>query len=96
VVAAEILINTPLMADLIRKGQIHAMKELMARSRNQGMCTFDQALYDLYQHGRISYEDALASADSANDLRLMVKLGENKTASESFSSSLDGVTLQED
>lgn len=71
----EVMINTPLAADLVRKGEVHKLKELMTRSREQGMQTFDQALYDLYNEGSITYEDAIAHADSANDLRLMIKLG---------------------
>ncbi|MGZ8143735.1 MAG: ATPase, T2SS/T4P/T4SS family, partial [Methylosarcina sp.] len=73
--AVEILINTPLAKDYIRKGQVHKLKELMKDSREQGMQTFDQALYDLYVSGKISYEDALNSADSRNEVRLMIKLG---------------------
>lgn len=73
--AVEILINTPLAKDYIRKGEIHKLKELMKDSREIGMQTFDQALYDLYVDGKISYEDALNSADSRNDVRLMIKLG---------------------
>lgn len=72
--AIEILINTPLVADNIRKGEVHTIKEIMTKSTEQGMQTFDQALYSLYAAGEISYESALASADSANDLRLMIKL----------------------
>ena len=75
--AVEILINTPLAADQIRKGEIHKLKELMKNSREHGMQTFDQALYDLYQAGKITYEDALHSADSKNEVRLMIKLGES-------------------
>jgi twitching motility protein PilU len=71
----EIMLNTPLMADLIRKGEVHKLKELMKSSRELGMQTFDQALFDLYQEGKISYEDALNSADSRNEVRLMIKLG---------------------
>lgn len=70
----EVLINTPLASDLIREGEVHKLKELMKRSREQGMITFDQALYDLYQEGEITYEDALRYADSANEVRLMIKL----------------------
>ncbi|MCX8048112.1 MAG: PilT/PilU family type 4a pilus ATPase [Methylohalobius sp.] len=73
--AVEILINTPLAADLIRKGEVHQLKDLMKRSREHGMQTFDQCLYDLYRQGKISYEDALAAADSRNEVRLMIKLG---------------------
>jgi twitching motility protein PilU len=72
--AVEILINTPLVSDLIRKGEVHKLKELMVRSNELGMQTFDQALFQLYNDGVINYEDALAAADSKNDLRLMIKL----------------------
>ncbi len=72
--AVEILLNTPLVADLIFKGEVHSLKEAMAKSREQGMQTFDQALFDLYDAGRISYEDALRNADSVNELRLRIKL----------------------
>ena len=72
--AIEVLINTPLVADNIRKGEVHEIKEIMTKSAELGMQTFDQALYGLYTAGEISYENALASADSANDLRLMIKL----------------------
>jgi twitching motility protein PilU len=73
--AVEILINTPLAKDYIRKGEIHKLKELMKDSREQGMQTFDQALYDLFAAGKISEQDALNSADSRNEVRLMIKLG---------------------
>ncbi|PAU85899.1 type IV pili twitching motility protein PilT [Pseudomonas sp. WN033] len=73
--AIEVLLNTPLAADIIRKGEVHELKPLMARSNELGMQTFDQALYKLYSAGEITYEDALLHADSANDLRLMIKLG---------------------
>ncbi|MCQ8129691.1 PilT/PilU family type 4a pilus ATPase [Methylomonas rivi] len=73
--AIEILLNTPLVSDLIRKGEVHKLKELMKNSREHGMQTFDQALYDLYTAGKISYEDALNAADSRNEVRLMIKLG---------------------
>jgi len=72
--ATEVLINTPLVADNIRKGEVHVIKEIMSKSTEQGMQTFDQALYGLYAAGEINYDNALASADSANDLRLMIKL----------------------
>ncbi|MCG6886368.1 MAG: PilT/PilU family type 4a pilus ATPase [Proteobacteria bacterium] len=94
--AVEVLINTPLMADLIRKGEIHQMKPLMAKSTQQGMKTFDQALYELYKNGDITYEDAINHADSANELRLMIKLGETKGADvEQMTSSLAGITLED-
>ena len=73
--AVEILINTPLVADIIRKGEVHTLKELMERSTELGMQTFDQSLYQLYCDGVISYENALQYADSQNNLRLMIKMG---------------------
>jgi len=73
--AMEILLGTPLVSDLIRKGEVHKLKELMQNSRELGMRTFDQALFDLYTEGKISYDDAINSADSKNEVRLMIKLG---------------------
>ena len=72
--AVGILLNSPLIADLVFKGNIPEIKEIMKRSRELGMQTFDQALFGLYEDGRISYEDALRNADSVNDLRLQIKL----------------------
>ncbi|MGR8940740.1 MAG: PilT/PilU family type 4a pilus ATPase [Gammaproteobacteria bacterium] len=89
--AVEILINTPLAKDYIRKGEVHKLKELMKQSREQGMQTFDQALYDLYVAGKISYEDALNSADSKNEVRLMIKLGAESIGSTAG----DGMVLTE-
>lgn len=76
----EILINTPLVSDHIRKGDIHLVKELMSKSTEQGMQTFDQALFKLYMDGQITFDAALAHADSANDLRLMIKLSDREPA----------------
>jgi len=81
VAAIEILLNSPLIQDLIFKGEVHEIKEVMKRSRELGMQTFDQALFDLYESDMISYEDALRNADSLNDLRLKIKL-EGKNAKE--------------
>jgi len=72
--AVEVLLNSPLISDLIFKGEIHEIKEIMKKSRELGMQTFDQALFDLYEQGRISYEDALRFADSTNEVRLNIKL----------------------
>ena len=72
--AVEILLNSPLIADLIFKGEIHEIKEIMKKSRELGMKTFDMALFDLFEEGRISYDDALRFADSMNEVRLMIKL----------------------
>jgi len=74
VAAIEIMINSPLISDLVFKGDVHEIKEVMKRSRELGMQTFDQALFDLYEGDLISYEDALRNADSVNDLRLAIKL----------------------
>jgi len=89
----EVLLNTPLAADLIRKGEVRKLKELMKRSSEQGMQTFDQALYVLYTRGEITYEDAIAHADSANDLRLMIKLERDDNA-EVLEKSTAGLTLE--
>ena len=74
-VALEVLFNTPLVADTIRRGDTHLLKDLMQRSADLGMRTFDHAIYELYSQGEISYEEALLNAESANEVRLMVKLG---------------------
>ena len=72
--AIEVMLNSPLIADLILKGEIHTIKEIMGKSNELGMKTFDQALFDLYEADHISYEDALRNADSMNELRLQIKL----------------------
>jgi twitching motility protein PilU len=72
--AVEIMLNSPLISDLIFKGEVHEIKEIMKKSRELGMQTFDQHLFELYENGSISYEDALRNADSVNELRLMIKL----------------------
>jgi len=78
-VAIEIMLNSPLISDLIFKGQVHEIKELMKKSRELGMQTFDQSLFELHEADMITYEDALRNADSVNDLRLAIKL-EGKAA----------------
>jgi|TARA_Y100001936_G_scaffold252676_1_gene313503 twitching motility protein PilU len=90
----EILLNTPLAADLIRKGEVAALKDLMRQSTEQGMQTFDQALYDLYVAGEITYQDAIAHADSANDLRLLIKLGADNDVDQMHSAA-GNLTMQE-
>ncbi|MEE4303632.1 MAG: PilT/PilU family type 4a pilus ATPase [Wenzhouxiangella sp.] len=94
-VALEILLNTPLIQEKIRKGKIEELKELMKDSRHHGMVTFDQSLLELYQEGLISYEEALRHADSANDLRLAVKLSEGGDA-DSLSGKLQDLNLIDD
>ncbi|GAB3040465.1 PilT/PilU family type 4a pilus ATPase [Acinetobacter apis] len=85
--AIEILINSPLISDYIRKGQVNEIKEVMTKSRELGMQTFDQALHDLYNEGMISYEDALKHADAPNDLRLKIKLASGNKGEEGSSES---------
>ena len=92
--AVEVLLNTPLASDLILKGQIHELKDLMKRSREHGMITFDQALYELYLEGEITEQDALKYADSANEVRLMIKLGDNTPGNRSRD--LDAAMLVDD
>ena len=76
--AVEIMLNTPLISDLIFKGEVAEIKEIMKKSRNLGMQTFDQALFDLFEANVITYEDALRNADSLNDLRLQIKLSSQR------------------
>lgn len=92
--AIEIMINSPLMSDHIRKGEVHLLKELMARSRDLGMQTFDQALFDLYVDEHITYDDALLHADSANDLRLRIKLHEKDA--DALTDSTEGLQVDMD
>lgn len=91
----EVLLNTPLASDLIRKGQVSELKELMKKSTELGMQTFDQALYELYDAGEITYEDALAHADSPNDLRLLIKLG-SETDAAYLSNAADELSIEND
>ncbi|HLR87791.1 MAG TPA: PilT/PilU family type 4a pilus ATPase [Wenzhouxiangella sp.] len=91
-VALEVLLNTPLIQEKIRKGKVEDMKEIMENSTHHGMVTFDQSLHDLYQEGLISYDEALKHADSANDLRLKIKLSEGGDA-ESLSGHLQDLHL---
>ncbi len=92
--AIEILINTPLMADLILKGEIHEIKSLMKKSGELGMRTFDQALFELYREGEISQEEALRNADSPNEVRLMIKLDEQGEDEAALTAGLEGLTLE--
>jgi twitching motility protein PilU len=92
----EILINTPLVSDLIKKGEVHLLKEQMKRGAEQGMITFDQSLYNLYKEGEISYDDAIMHADSANEVRLMIKLGDENLASTSAATAFGKADLMED
>jgi twitching motility protein PilU len=79
IAAVEVMLNTPLVSDLIFKGEVSGIKELMKRSRELGMQTFDQSLFDLYENNLVNYEDALRNADSVNDLRLQIKLNSQRS-----------------
>jgi twitching motility protein PilU len=93
VAAVEVLLNTPLVSDLIFKGEVSEIKELMKRSREQGMQTFDQALFDLYESGTISIEDALRNADSLNDLRLQIKLRSQRARNPDLSAGTENMRV---
>ncbi len=93
-VAVEVMLGTPLVQDYIRKGEIHKLKDVMKESTNLGMRTFDQSLFELYQAGEIRYEDALRYADSANEVRLKIKLAQGGDA-HTLSQGMDGVELVE-
>jgi len=85
IAAVEVLLNTPLISDMIFKGEVGEIKEIMKKSRNLGMQTFDQALFDLFECNQISFEDAIRNADSANDLRLQIKLNSQRARSTDLS-----------
>jgi twitching motility protein PilU len=93
VAAVEIMINSPLISDLIFKGEVHEIKEIIAKSREMGMQTFDQALFDLHEADQITFEDALRNADSVNDLRLKVKLEGKASKDKDLSSGLDHLNI---
>jgi twitching motility protein PilU len=91
--AIEIMLNSPLISDQIFKGNVHEIKEIMSKSRESGMQTFDQALFDLYESGVISYEDALRNADSVNDLRLRIKLDSKESKEKDLMSGIDHLKI---
>ena len=93
-VAMEVLLGTPLVQDYIRQGEVHKIKDIMKESTNLGMRTFDQSLFELYQAGEISYEDALRHADSSNEVRLRIKLAQGGDA-HTLSAGMEGVELIE-
>ena len=93
IAAVEILLNTPLIADLIFKGEVAEMKDLMKRSRELGMQTFDQALFDLYESHAVTLEDVLRNADSLNDLRLQIKLHSNRARNRDLSAGTEHLTI---
>jgi len=93
VAAIEIMLNTPLISDLIFKGDVHELKEIMRKSRELGMQTFDQALFDLYEAGLISYEEAMRNADSMNELRLAIKLHGHEAKDRDMMSGIDHLNI---
>jgi twitching motility protein PilU len=93
VAAVEILLNTPLIADMIFKGEVAEIKELMKRSRELGMQTFDQSLFDLYENQLVTYEDAIRNADSVNDLRLQIKLNSQRARNPDLSAGTEHLTV---
>jgi twitching motility protein PilU len=91
--AVEVMLNSPLISDLIFKGDVHEIKEIMSKSREMGMQTFDQSLFDLYEEGKISYEDGLRNADSVNDLRLKIKLQSKESKGRDALAGLDHLDI---
>jgi twitching motility protein PilU len=93
VAAVEILLNTPLISDLINKGEVTEIKELMKRSRELGMQTFDQALFDLFENNLVTYNDAVRNADSVNDLRLQIKLHSKRARNMDLAAGTEHLTI---
>ena len=93
VAAVEIMLNSPLISDLIFKGDVHEIKEIMKKSRELGMQTFDQHLFELYESGQITYEDALRNADSVNELRLMIKLQGKEAKDRDLSTGIEHLNI---
>ncbi|KAF1048912.1 PilT/PilU family type 4a pilus ATPase [Xylophilus sp.] len=91
--AVEIMLNTPLISDLIFKGEVAEIKDIMRKSRNLGMPTFDQALFDLFEANLVTYEDALRNADSLNDLRLQIKLNSQRAKSADLAAGTESLAI---
>ncbi|MES2483856.1 MAG: PilT/PilU family type 4a pilus ATPase [Pseudomonadota bacterium] len=91
--AIEVMLNSPLVSDLIFKGEVGTVKEIMKKSRNLGMQTFDQALFDMFEGNTITYEDALRNADSVNDLRLQIKLHSQRAKTQNLSAGTEGLAI---
>jgi twitching motility protein PilU len=89
----EVMLNTPLISDMIFKGEVSEIKEIMKKSRNLGMQTFDQALFDAYETNLITYEDALRNADSLNDLRLQIKLNSQRGRTQDLSAGTENFAI---
>ena len=86
--AVEVMLNSPFISDLIAKGDISGIKDAMKESTNEGIVTFDQALITLYNEGKITYEEAVANADSKNDISLAIRMGDDSTSSQAESNLL--------
>jgi len=93
IAAVEIMLNTPLISELIFKGEVAEIKEIMKRSRELGMQTFDQSLFDLYEGHLVTYEDAVRNADSVNDLRLQIKLNSSRARNTDLSAGTEHLTI---
>ncbi|MEJ7932087.1 PilT/PilU family type 4a pilus ATPase [Ramlibacter sp. AN1015] len=93
IAAVEIMLNSPLVSDMVFKGEVAGLKEVMKKSRNLGMQTFDQALYDLFEAEAITYEDALRNADSVNDLRLHIKLNSRRAKSQNLAAGTEHLAI---
>ena len=93
VAAVEVMLNSPLISDLIFKGEVAEIKEIMKRSREQGMQTFDQSLFDLYEARSVTYEDAIRNADSVNDLRLQIKLNSQRARNTDLAAGTEHMTI---
>ena len=93
VAAVEVMINSPLISNMIFKGEVSEIKEVIKKSRNLGMQTFDQALYDLYENSAITYEDALRNADSLNDLRLQIKLNSERGKTRDLAAGTESLSI---
>lgn len=93
VAIVEVMLNSPLISDLIFKGEVAEIKEIMKKSRDLGMQTFDQALFDAFEANTITYEDALRNADSVNDLRLQIKLNSKRAKSSDLSAGTENLTI---
>jgi twitching motility protein PilU len=91
--AVELMLNSPLISDLIFKGEVTEIKEIMKRSREQGMQTFDQSLFDLYESHMITYQDAIRNADSVNDLRLQIKLNSQRARNTDLAAGTEHLTI---
>jgi twitching motility protein PilU len=93
IAAVEVMLNSPLISDLIFKGEVHEIKQIMAKSRELGMQTFDQHLFDLYDSSVITYEDALRNADSVNELRLNIKLNSKEAKDKDVMSGIEHLNI---